>query len=700
MSYPNPFLPRRADSSRFILAASAATLLAALFPIPSTHAQIALTGSTTYTQNFDSLGIATAAWADNTTIPGWFAGISTAANAIPDGNLTISDGSTTALTGLLNLGTTNAADRALGSKVTGTGNFANIAYGVAFQNNAGRTMSVVNIRYTGELWLSNSTTTAATPELWTTFTKISAAAITDPEPGAAGAVAEVGTFTAAPAALNWTSPTTAAAVVLDGNAAANRVTVSGNPNLLLPASQFFMFKWTDTNLAGTDGHQGIDDFSITFANAAVYNLAHTVGGAANGVLEVSANQYWLDGAAGSTTKVGFDNGDAITFSQAGTATIAVPADVAPAQTTVSAASGAYTLGGAGKISGPLVKTGAGTLILGTANSFTSTAISAGIVEVQTLGALGTGPITFANGAGTLRIRNNGTGDNGTLAFGNNVTVAINSTLDLDRAAGGTAVGNTVAFGTLSIGTQILTVAGANGYKTRFDGATTLTGNATISTNAEVILQGSISGSFAIAKTGLGQLTLNSNANNYTGSTTVSAGSIGGTGTVGAALVVNNGATLAPGNGPGIFASNTSLTLAAGSTFSIDLAHNGGGTPVAGTDYDQMKVGTGTGTTSTGAVTLGGGNLTLNLGTGIVPDDIFFIILNDGNDTVSGTFSGLAQGASLPSGLFRISYTANATTNSETGGNDVALIALAVPEPGIALLALFGAAPLICRRRRR
>ncbi len=685
-------------NSRCILTASAAVLLAALGPVPLARSQITVAGSTTYTQNFDSLGTVTAAWTDNVTLPGWYAGID--ANATPDGNTTISDGSNTALAGLLNLGAAGAADRALGSKTTGTGNFANIAYGVLFQNTSGRTLNITNIAYTGELWHSNSTV-GGLAEQWVTFTKASATTFNDVEPGATGATANVGTFTAAPL-FNWSSPTAANTPVdsqKDGNLDANRTVISGNPNILLPAGQFFMFRWVDTNLAGTDGHIGIDDFSISFAAITnlVYNLTHTVGTAPNGVLENSANQYWLDGAAGA----GFADGNQITFSQAGTATISVPADVAPASTTVSAASGTYTLGGAGKISGTLAKSGAGTLVLTSANSFSATTITGGAVEMRTSAALGAGPVTLNGSGGTLNVRDNGLGDNGTLDYGNNITIASSSTLNLDHASGGASVGNTVAFGTLSIGTQTLTVTGSNGYKARFNGATTLTGFATINTNAEVILQGAISGNFGLSKTGTGRLAINATNNTYSGTNTVTGGTLGGTGTVLGAVNINSGGTLAPGNGAGIFATNNNLALASGSTFALDLGHGGGANPVAGTDYDQMKVGTGSGTTSTGTVTLGGGALVLTIGAGVKANDIFFVILNDGIDAVGGTFNGLPQGTefAVSGTTFRISYTADSVAGTELGGNDVALLVV-VPEPGAALLALSGAAGLFLGRRRR
>ncbi len=174
------------------------------------------------------------------TIPGWYAGIN--ASNTPDGNITESNGSNGALTGLLNLGTTGAVDRAIGSKVTATGNFANAAYGVLFKNDSAFTLDITNIAYVGELWRTNAGAGPGVAEVWTTFTKISSTLFTDVEPGGNSATANVGTFTAAPAALNWASPT------------------------------------------NTDGHQGINDFSISFLSVPEPGLISLLAVGALGVL--------------------------------------------------------------------------------------------------------------------------------------------------------------------------------------------------------------------------------------------------------------------------------------------------------------------------------------------------------------------------------------------------------------------------------
>lgn len=225
------------------------------------HAVIGIAGPTTYTQNFDSLIPATQPWLDDQTLPGWLAGINE--NNTADGNLQISDGTDGALTALLNLGVSGALERALGSKTTGTGGAANIAYGVLFQNTSGIPLMVTDVTYTGELWRTNTADGIA--EMWTTYYKISPTLFTDTEPGPNSATPNQGTFTAAPQSLNWASPNnTPVNAALNGNLPENRSTQTGTLSALLQPNEYFMFRWIDTNLAGTDGHQGIDDFSIVF----------------------------------------------------------------------------------------------------------------------------------------------------------------------------------------------------------------------------------------------------------------------------------------------------------------------------------------------------------------------------------------------------------------------------------------------------
>jgi autotransporter-associated beta strand protein len=227
---------------------------------------------------------------------------------------------------------------------------------------------------------------------------------------------------------------------------------------------------------------------------------------------------------------------------------------------------------------------------------------------------------------------------------------------------------------------------------------------------------------ALTKTGLGSLTLNSNANSLGGPITVSAGSLiingtipgsanavtvaanallGGSGQVWRNITISSGGTLSPGTGAGILTENGNLTISSGANFAVDLLG-----PAAGVGYDQMAVSRANVAVADASsnVTVNGANLSVTLGYQPSPSDLFFILTKDGTTPVSGTFAGLAEGATVSLGMFngspytaQISYLGNSATNSLTGGNDVVLYN-AVPTPGA--LALLGIGGLLAARRRR
>lgn len=130
------------------------------------------------------------------------------------------------------------------------------------------------------------------------------------------------------------------------------------------------------------------------------------------------------------------------------------------------------------------------------------------------------------------------------------------------------------------------------------------------------------------------------------------------------ILVEAGAHLAPGNSPGCI-NGGDLNLASGSSLDEQL---GGTTACSG--YDQTVV--------TGTVTLGNATLNPTLYGNFVPKvgDAFTIISNDGNDSVSGTFSGLAEGVQFTNGgvTYAVSYKGG-------DGNDVVLTVKKVDLPG-------------------
>ena len=175
-------------------------------------------------------------------------------------------------------------------------------------------------------------------------------------------------------------------------------------------------------------------------------------------------------------------------------------------------------------------------------------------------------------------------------------------------------------------------------------------------------------------------------------TTVSSGAtIGGSGTVGV-LTVSSGGFINPGNSPGIL--NTGNYTQAG-TYNAEIT----GLIAGISGHDQINV--------TGTVDITGGSLsTLFSGSTYTANDLIFILLNDSSDAITGTFTGLAQGATVTSyGGYDwiISYTADSTGTpsfSSVSGNDIALMAVAViPEPNVAAL-IGGFGVLLILRRRR
>ncbi len=294
----------------------------------------------------------------------------------------------------------------------------------------------------------------------------------------------------------------------------------------------------------------------------------------------------------------------------------------------------------------------------------------------TLSSSGGGNISFndpINGASILML--NTSGEVTFAAGAGNVTPLHSVVTD---AGGKTTISSSIAtttaqtYGDLVETTATLTLTSDQINTANVDIVGTLTVN--VGNTGE--LSGTITGGGSLIKDGAGKLTL-SGAGTYGGTTLVSAGSLAVTGSINSAVTVTAGATLlgngstgavtaqnssviAPGNSPGIL-STGDFDLQSSGTLEIEI----GGTVAGNTasNHDQVDV--------SGTVTLAG-SLSTSAFNSFVPTlgDTFTVVNNDGVDAVSGTFDGLAEGATIENFL----GTGHSATISYVGGdgNDVVL----------------------------
>jgi autotransporter-associated beta strand protein len=412
-------------------------------------------------------------------------------------------------------------------------------------------------------------------------------------------------------------------------------------------------------------------------------------------------------------------GNSQTWSNSSTGDLTFNGNVTGVNTDLTVTGGGNTVinGAIQTGNGGLNKTGAGLLTLGSSsnNYAGATNIAAGTVKLAADNAI-------PSGAGKGNVAVNGTLD----VNGHNQTInGLTGTGTIDNTAAATSP-------TLAVG--------ANNQTSTFGG----------------VIQNT-AGTLAVNKVGTGTLTV-TGANTYSGGTTVSVGTLVVSGSIQGNTTIASGATLASGNNissqvAAINAASDALgggTVAPGNTGGVaDLSTVGqlnasgavtlGTASTTGVAHLAMEIG-GTNDGTTGGNTTGplqydrvamsGSTLTLNSANlDISPVNgftysnpsynsntqqfnldghIFFLIT--GATNVVGTFAnqqgvdsnlpGFATIYGADGQEFAISYTANFASDSLTGGNDVAI--MAIPEPNsLAMLAgSLGTALGLQRFRRR
>ena len=371
----------------------------------------------------------------------------------------------------------------------------------------------------------------------------------------------------------------------------------------------------------------------------------------NGVLEAGANNLTFSNAVTLTSNGGtFDtNGNALTWN--------------------------------GVISGDggLTKVGAGTLILGSTNTYAGgTLVDGGTLGIGANGALGSGGVTMQPGT-ILQFEASG------IAVANSIVLNADATFDtgsntdaisgvisgpgaLSKIGSGTLIlvgentyagGTLLDFGTLGIasngalGAGAVTMAPGTTLEFETSGLTLANGivlvaDPTIDTGANTdAISGVISGSGSLDKIGSGTLILTA-ANTYSGATDVQEGTLalrgslastvtvesgatlGGTGSVGG-LIANSGAMIAPGvlGAYATFTVTGEAAFAAGSTFGVNISAAG--------QNDKLV--------TTGATTLSGGTVAVNGASGTyLPAMRWTLVTAEGG--VSGTFSSISASGDL------------------------------------------------------
>ena len=272
-------------------------------------------------------------------------------------------------------------------------------------------------------------------------------------------------------------------------------------------------------------------------------------GAVNGNWNIATTPNWT--LSGSPTT--FANGNDVLFDDTALSntTINVAATVAPKSVTINNSTLAYSFNGSSiSTTGSVAKTGSAALTIYSANAYSGgTTFSAGTLNIDNNGALGTGPLTIGGGT----IDNNGSGA---------VTLTNNNAQNWNGNFAYT-------------GSQPLNLGA---------GAVTLNANCTITANANTLTAGSVGDAGnvkALVKNGTGLLVL-AGTNSYTGITTVNAGQLTLQGNDTAA---NGGFVVGPVNAGGVLllASNSTVTIGTNNLVRI------GNTGASGTTTAYMYV---------------------------------------------------------------------------------------------------------------
>jgi len=355
----------------------------------------------------------------------------------------------------------------------------------------------------------------------------------------------------------------------------------------------------------------------------------------------------------------------------------------------------------------ITNTSAGSITL--ANNITySGTLAFGGSPIQITGTVTGSGILRASNGGTIDVSQQSTAtmlSTGVIDMGNNGVIKASSATNFGSLAtilaSGTGSGSTLqALGNTGSITQSVKIGATNNNPCNINVDT----NGYAVTLAGVIQNLGSGTTGGLVKSGAGTLTL-TNANTYTGPTTVNVGGLvlngslavgsnlsvaaaawlGGTGT--AAGVVTVSGTLSPGNSPGVITLG-SLVLTSTSVTAIEVASAG----TRGTAYDGVTILDASGLTY-------GGTMSFAFGGSAIADnttlDIFSFSGSAAGDFATLVSTGFYAGTwtNNSDGTFTFTKDSQTLTFRESTGD-----VIVVPEPGTALLGVIGALAALASRR--
>jgi hypothetical protein len=229
-------------------------------------AQILLSSGTSYQQDFNTLVSppkTNATWADNKTLPGWYAarelGTNTHFKSYRVGSGDIKKGWIYSFGTDSTGGRNPQSDRAFGSIATAS--TGTIAFGVRFKNDTRQTMGNFTVDYTGEQWRNEGN---ERPQALVFSYRVSKKALTNPEPGVLEGWSFLSAMDFKSSRERSTEPK------LDGNLPLSRAAKSGItlPGVTLQPGEELFLRWSDINDNGPDDGLAIDDLSVTWSPVA------------------------------------------------------------------------------------------------------------------------------------------------------------------------------------------------------------------------------------------------------------------------------------------------------------------------------------------------------------------------------------------------------------------------------------------------